>query len=383
MPAESRDIPHDGMMLMRTIASALLDLYELPNPGTFTLPYPREAQRALDRTVLACLLRGAEPPRSVPDLLAWCRERAVIDWPISLPDDLVGPEDRLVDTTVVEPTQLCYEWAIEPADSATEQVERELVGTAIDRCRIANSPDSYSAFRRLLIERPVLTREKAAEIALTPQMHPLEGLLERIYLPAPVGWLRQRRFASCGRCRTLLVPTRDGDWWCENDRCRRHGSATVGTEYGEDDGGGVLQLTRPLRMFVTLPGQSELRLESRLRRLGLAIEMWPGYDAYDLRVSLPDGRVWAVDVKDWSNPALMGRNATPLRSEPPYDEAFLVVPDQRVKQRKNYLKTVRASLGSEARVTLQVCGESAFVTAVKAALTESTANDVAEADADA
>src|SRR5260370_2273679 len=75
-------VPHNGMTLLRTVATAVLDLSDVPNPGTFTLPYPAEAQRALDRTVLACLLRGAEPPRRVPGLLVSCREIPVVDWPL-------------------------------------------------------------------------------------------------------------------------------------------------------------------------------------------------------------------------------------------------------------------------------------------------------------
>ena len=35
--------------------------------------------------------------------------------------------------------------------------------------------------------------------------------------------------------------------------------------------------------------------------------MWPQFDAYDLRIPFPDGTAWAIDVKDWANPSLLGR----------------------------------------------------------------------------
>lgn len=366
VPVASR-APLHGPTLLRTIASAVVDLSEIPNPGTFTLPYPPEAQRALDRTVLACLLRGAEPPRSLPDLLTWCRERPVADWPLDLPDDLADPGDRLIDPDALQPTRLCFEWALDRPDSATEQIDRELVHAAIERCRAAQSPASYTAFRRLLVERPVLTRDKAAEVALEPAFTPVDGLLAQIYLPAPAGWSRGHRFTACGRCHTLLAPTRDGEWWCENDRCRRQGTAIPGPEYGEDEGGGVLLLTRPLRLFVTVPGQSELRLHASLRRLGTQPELWPGYDAYDLRITLPGGRVWAVDVKDWANPFLLARHARPLPTDPCYDEAFLVVPEHRLR-RKNYLDVTRQHLRSDVRKQLTVLGEREFTAKVQHAL---------------
>lgn len=101
-------------------------------------------------------------------------------------------------------------------------------------------------------------------------------------------------------------------------------------------GRGLYQLNRPLRMFITGPGLAETDLESELIRRGLRPTMWPNFDAYDLRITLPRGRVWAVDVKDRANPALLGRSALPLRDDPPYDEGFLVVPQYRFDEREDY-----------------------------------------------
>jgi len=362
-------VPHNGMTLLHTVATAVLDLSDVPNPGTFSLPYPAEAQRALDRTILACLLRGAEPPRSVPDLLVWCQEIPVVDWPLDLPEDLAAPNDYLIDPHALEPTQLCYEWAIDHPDSATDQVDRDLVFAAIEQCRTARSPASYAAFRRLLIEHPVLTREEAAATALEPAFLPVAGLLPHIYLRAPVAWTRDGMFYSCGRCKTLLIPTRDDGWWCENDRCRRTGPAPVGATNHEDAGGGLLALTRPLRLFVTTPGRAELRLEKKLRGLHIHAQMWPEYDAYDLLVSLPDGQVWAVDVKDWANPALLGRHIKPLPETPRYDKAFVVVPDHRLRRRANYLDVVIRNMRRTVASKLVLMSERQFTAAVRDAVT--------------
>jgi hypothetical protein len=363
-------VPHNGTVLLRTVATAVLDLSDVPNPGTFTLPYPAEAQRALDRTVLACLLRGAEPPRGVPDLLVWCREIPVVDWPLDLPEDLAAPSEYLIDPHGLEPTQLCYEWAISRRDSAAEQVEREMVLTAIEQCRAARSPQAYAAFRRLLIEHPVLTREQAAAAALEPAFLPVAALLPHVYLPAPAGWTSGGVLYSCGRCKTLLVPTRDDGWWCENDRCRRTGPAPVGQTYHEDDGGGVLTLTRPLRLFVTAPGKAELRLEKKLRDLWLRPQMWPEYDAYDLLVPLPGGQEWAVDVKDWASPALLGRQIRPLPKVPRHDKAFIVVPDHRLSRRSGYLDIVTRNMRKAAASKVAVMSERQFTAAVRDALAE-------------
>jgi hypothetical protein len=56
---------HRGIPLVRTLAGALLALDAQTGLDAFSLPYPAEAQRALDRTVLACLLGEATPPASL------------------------------------------------------------------------------------------------------------------------------------------------------------------------------------------------------------------------------------------------------------------------------------------------------------------------------
>jgi hypothetical protein len=89
-------------------------------------------------------------------------------------------------------------------------------------------------------------------------------------------------------------------------------------------------------------------MEQDLRGLGLEVEMWPGFDAYDLRVVFPDRYVWAIDVKDWAHPGLLGRAAEAVRPEPDYDEACWVVPQFRVDARHDYLKVYERERGDRA-----------------------------------
>src|SRR2546429_9153398 len=110
---------YSGVLLLHTIASAVIRLADIRSLDAFTLPYPAEAQRAVDRLVLSCLLRGIdEMPRSVPDLLAWGHTRPVEDWPLDLPPDAFGPDDLLSDPVAKVPTQLGPGWGIPSRDSA-------------------------------------------------------------------------------------------------------------------------------------------------------------------------------------------------------------------------------------------------------------------------
>lgn len=340
---------HSGVALMRTLASALTSLEAADGLHSFTLPYPAEAQRALDGTVLACLERGARPPASLPDLVSWCRERPVADWPVDLPDDAVGPDDLLLDPLSSRPTELCHEWADKSPYSALDQRDGEVVRAALRLCREYDEEDAYTEFRRLLVNRPVLTSADAFSLSVDHVLDPVKELVKRIYQTVPDSYLRGDTYATCGSCLTLLTPLREGGWWCERDRCRRQGAPPVGRLIDRREAGELLQLERPLRQFVTGPGRAEAELETALVRLGLRVRMWPAYDAYDLHITFPDGWVWAVDVKDWAHPAFLGRSARPVPQEPRYDEAFWVVPRSRVSDHAGYLATYERNRPPQAR----------------------------------
>jgi hypothetical protein len=346
----SGPLGHPDVRLLRDVATAVVQLEDVMRLDSFTLPYPAQAQRALDAVVLACLSSGARPPSGLPELLRWCRTRPVGSWPLEgLADALPDSRDRLIDERSGRPTQLCHELAVKGrGDSAGRQYDRLVIAEAMRACRDTASPEAYTAFRRLLVNQPVLT--EAAWFALGTDLYldPVRELLGLIYSPVPHAYLRQGSYTPCRRCLTLLVPVDDGGWWCERDQCRALGTPPPGPELRVQECGELRQLKRPLRQFVTGPGRAEAALERALRGRGLSVEMWPGYDAYDLRVTFPDGHVWAIDVKDWAHPGLLGRAAEAVPPDPPYDEACWVVPRFRVDARRDYLDVYERERGKRA-----------------------------------
>ncbi|MGX1808345.1 pPIWI_RE_Y domain-containing protein [Nocardia sp. NPDC055321] len=341
-------LDHADVPLLRTIATAVVKLADTTGLQSFSLPYDAEAQRAVNGMALACVQQRAQPPASLPDLLRWCRTRPLEDWPLDLPASAFGPDDYLIDRESGEPTQLCHEWWVQGRDSAAAQFDRRVVRRAMQLCRDASSPESYTAFRRLLVTKPVLTSVDHFELATDLILEPVRALLENIYEPVPAGYRRGGEYLTCHRCLTLLSPLVDGGWWCERDQCRSRGPAPRGRTLTVSEVGTIYQLVRPLRQFVTGPGRAEIELEKRLRALNLAVEMWPGYDAYDLRITFPDGHVWAVDVKDWAHPGLLGRAARIVRAEPPYNQACWVVPQYRIDLRRDYLSIYARSRPAKA-----------------------------------
>lgn len=82
-------LENPDVVLLRDVATAVARLDEVGQLDSFALPYPPDAQRALDRLVLACLRGGAQPPTGVPEMIGWCRTRPLRSWPLdALPLDL-------------------------------------------------------------------------------------------------------------------------------------------------------------------------------------------------------------------------------------------------------------------------------------------------------
>jgi hypothetical protein len=356
----------EGETLVRLVATALVRLSRQRAPKDPV--YDDVVQTAFNHLVLLCLHRGVDPPGSVPAMTSWAATKALRDWPLGLPEELDAADGYLVDAQARTPTQQCLEWAIVAADPAAEAFENQLMEEALSVCRAAKAPESYTAFRRLLVTRPVLTGTERAVLGADADLGLLDGLLKRSYEPAPAALLRDGVHAECARCRCLLVPVGRSGYRCELDRCRRDAHASIGRMLDPRRGSGVYQLSRPLRMFITGPGLAEIDLEARLVKLQLQLEMWPNFDAYDLRVTLPDRRVWAVDVKDRASAAILGRGARPLRPDPPYDRAFLVVPSYRFREREAYQRIFAHHRPAELAGRLELLSDEQFVGLLKAEL---------------
>ncbi|MFE2108879.1 hypothetical protein ACFXAF_23865 [Kitasatospora sp. NPDC059463] len=357
---------------MRGIATALVHLGEVPNPGTFTLPYPAPVQQALDGVVLTCLLMRAQPPESVPQLVEWCANLPIDNLAFPVPVGLAPPGSFLLDPTTRQPTQICHELALGGIDPTAQQVGRQAMADAAEICREDDSPETYLAFRELLVNRPVLTgRELATLPSEGTGLDLLTAPLRALYVPAAASHRAPDStvYTACGHCRALLHPTVDRGLVCERDACRVLGEVERGREYRPDDNdGGTHQLIRPIRQWVSGPGIMEQELAARLRKLGV-VQLWPSYGTYGLHVLFPSGQSWAVEVKDWSSATLLADSARPPIPDPPYDRCFWAVPRVRLQADARYRRSFQGH-GTGPTSRLELVG---FEELVRAARREPTA----------
>lgn len=316
--------------LLAGLATAVLSLSRQERPAGRV--YEDTVLRAYNYLVLRTLAEDDYPtPSCVPEMIELMADRPVHAWLPGSTSDTV-----LVHADTRTPTQACVELALDTTrDPFGEQHENDILIKALTACRHADSPESYVAFRRLLITRPVLTDHELATQRAELDLLPVADLLDRSYGRVAPRWQRDGEYAECARCHCLLRPISTDRWQCDLDRCRAS-TVTVGRTLDAATPGGIRQLTLPLRTSITGPGLFEVDLETSLLQRGLAVEMWPGFDAYDLLVTFPDGARWAIDVKDHASPGLLGRTFAGLPSEPPHDRVFLVVPDYRRRTNPQY-----------------------------------------------
>jgi hypothetical protein len=338
-------MPHliDDASLVAGIAAAVIALAHREVPEK--VAYDDVVQRAYNHIVLRTLsVEGHRIPGSVPEMIDIIADRPVSEW-------LPGSESQavLLHGDSRSPTQECAELIVgNRRDPMGEKSENEVIGQVLDACREAGSPESYVAFRRLLITRPTMTYAEQVSECSDVDLVPVAPLLSRCYGPASARLRRNGQYAECGRCHCLLRPVGRDEWRCDLDRCRTS-RTTIQRILDAATPGGVFHLQLPLRTFVTGPGLFEIDLEGELLRRGLEVDMWPRYDAYDLLVTFPDWTRWAVDVKDYANPGVLARTFRAIPTDPPRDRAFLVVPDYRRTGDKQYLERFRYARQSAGR----------------------------------
>jgi hypothetical protein len=318
------------------------------------VPYPNDLQHGLNRLSVAALRCAAPPPQGLADLIHWCR-RPLREWPLDLSIEAVSDEECLLDDDL--PTGICDAWACATDDAEAQLTEQHIMLSVLSLCQSSGSPHAYVAFRRLLIEHPVLTGLEFQRYLTDPQMTLLSEYIRASYSAAPAAARNHGFYATCANCNNLLLRSSRGELVCEDENCRRSSQrmGRVGKTIAASEG--VAWLIRGLRRFVAAPGRAELRLAHRLERLGLDVDLWPSFDRYDLRIVFPDGEVWAVDVKDWADPILLARRlnekgSPAIPSEPAWTRAYFVFPDERRQERPDYVRAFqnRATiLGKEIR----------------------------------
>lgn len=318
------DDPKNDLLCL--VASALVRLSDQPGPGRPIYRHP--VTQAYNMLVLEHLIAGIEPPNSVPDMVRLAMTPPA-EW--GLPD--LTLDLPLVERDTRRPTSACYEWSVPLKNPLADRAERRWVQQAIQACKEYKSPESYTAFRRLLVDKPVLTTLDLEYERGLPEACPYRDLLPSYYEPAPASARgADGEYRTCMGCGCLLREGVPGTYICDLYQCRPPGHGAVKEKIPEHKR--PLQLSAPLRTFVTGPGLVEKELKQRLA--GFDFVMWPEFDTYDVRVEFSDRTYWAVDAKDRADPRRLALELTDPPRHPKWDRFYYVVPNERMESRRGY-----------------------------------------------
>lgn len=367
------DVIDDVDLLVTMVASGIVDAYEIAQEEhALPVPYPVNLQRALDRLTVFAMARGERPPWGVAELLRWCARPLAEHFPIA--DGELGDEVFLEDGV---PTREAREWALVARNAEAERIERRVIAKVKGAARSAGRQDVYVAFRRLVIDEPVLSVLEFNRRLLDPVLSLVAAAIHESYTAAGPEFLRSDVAIACDDCGHLL--RWEGDTaQCRNDRCSRTGPPKEGTRFDASES--VMHLHEGIRVSVSAPGVAEMRLWRKFtgpkyRAAGLAVHLWPAFDAYDLGLVFPDRTVWAIDVKDWASPVRLAREVSPIPREPAVPEgsmwtqAFLVPSDDCRRPVPDYIKTLKQRLKQRTTaVNFQAVTESTLARRVDAKL---------------
>lgn len=324
----------EALTILTLLSTGLLRLIVSREKDASGNVYPESLRRGLNRLAVWGLEIGHEFPSDFPDALRLAR-LPVREWPFPIsPPEVDGEQALLLQD---EPTELCYELAVLTGDVEEELAERAVV-IARDACHAAGDQTAYIRFRKFLIEHPVVTRGELVDAA-DGLPHEVGALLYECYEPVPEAVFRDDSIHCCDFCGWTLQWTTEGALRCGSSVClkitsgfRHHARIKAAGAVS-----GLWRRVKPgIRRFVVAPGRGELRLAHRVVKMGVEVSLWPGFDAYDLRLTFPDGEVWAVDVKDWQNPFLLAHAVHGFSETPSWDRAFWVFPDHRPRLLPRY-----------------------------------------------
>lgn len=134
---------------------------------------------------------------------------------------------------------------------------------------------------------------------------------------------------------------------------------------------GLRRINTSTHWRVSFPGVPEILLFQEIEKLqkqypsGIKeISLWPGIDRYDLQISFHDNEVWAIDIKDSSNPYGLTKNIKIIYGEGSltYDKGFYVISERALAAKPDYLRIIRQE--GKLLPDHQVLGFSEFITKV-------------------
>ena len=300
-------------------------------------------QQAINQVACLIALQGNEIPNSFKHWLKLFEKPISTWWPgnigeLDLEPDLRmiydgQPEDWLIEYFEVRQIDLSrFGRSLTSYQSEIDQYE---INSLRQWCRDNNQPDIYSIFREFIIRHPWTNITDLGSFMIQFNIK-IPQLIQFFYEEPKPEHYHTGKLWRCPYCDGILR------WQFNRPFCVRHNVCSRVTSDYEN--------RQPLNQDPIIP---EIRLYDICREIpGIkGVQLWPGYDAYDLRINFINGNAWAIDVKDVSDPGTLRNTieksagnllATRASDDIGWNQAFYVIPDYRVDWCPGYKEIARS-----------------------------------------
>ncbi|MER7928058.1 hypothetical protein ABTY96_33785 [Streptomyces sp. NPDC096057] len=329
----------DGLFL--TLARAVTILAECDGLRSLSLPYPKEAQLALDRAIVHCLDNGWTPPKSLPELLSWCTQHRMGDTRFGLSPAPVTQDARWIDPVGLVPTRTSLELAPVGRPGRTEQDAIDSLAALEHKCR---SIDGYSRCRQFLAHHPLITQEDRFDRRWrTTTWNKVRDLYEHV----PEALVDHKKLVLCGSCGLPTRTRRDEresgpDTWCEGEDCPPGVPFRLLRNPAQ-----CLILRRSLRAFLVTPARTEQDAMDEVGRLGLGHHLLVDSGLGTHHITGSQTRDCLVQVHDRHQPARLAGRISEEFSRATHP--VLVVVPRRLADREGYRVAFETALSRECR----------------------------------
>lgn len=234
-------------------------------------------------------------------------------------------------------TETCRELAMESLTYNQDMMQKQVFYLLTQL-----NQEQYVFCRKWIIQHPLMDRLQTLDLQDEMKTLGIEDFLMDTFIQTAYEQLPINAIGICGHCGWTVMKDINR-YYCIESLCRKKTDNFNEIE-SFNEKNNLLRLKSGVMKYMMLPGRFEIELEKYCDKLGVACELWPKKDSYDLKISLPN-KVYAVDIKSYFNPFSLKHHLMKngvFNGIPNELEAYVVIPNYRQDRKKGYLEILKS-----------------------------------------
>ncbi|KAB2392521.1 hypothetical protein [Bacillus cereus] len=237
-----------------------------------------------------------------------------------------------------------------------EEFDQSAMKEILKYCRDKALDEEYRKIRSILAspDNAVLTYVRLRSMLYSIKDNTLKQLLENCYEEVPHSIDNYKKCPYCGWTVSFIK----GRWRCNKEQICGHFQSFERLEtYGFSKDETVYRVRQGIQRYVLLTGMIEEKICKRLKEYDAVL--YPDIDEFDIRINVNDTLI-DLDVKDYRSPRMLANafnNKNSRQLEKYHKNAYVIIPNYRLKMNPNYKELVCSSLSKESSVYIQIMTE--------------------------